>query len=385
VSGTDVISYVPKGSWNAPATATGIDVVNVEGNSITNIFVPTGTDVVNSCASNSLTGQTVCTANNNHVYILKGTGLDPAVSNPLTDAGSGSIAFSGGMVTTAGVTMDATHNQALIGLSLAGTAGYQFLDLGPNPTFEQAFATQNANGLLSEAPLIDPVHQLILSAAENNNVEAVNVATSTSPQFYEHHVAATGELDSTAEDCSTGVVLAPEEFSHPSQVEIADVSNPGTPPNAVFTPGAPGSWMAPEQIQTLTGSDFSSGATGSAVAQGTHTGVISGEFGGDTLTALALPTTSGQGVTPAMSNWLSCQIGPDQSGKAFEMGSDPHTLAAYQSPNGGDAMALLVNLGATEMVKVDLTKMLNLAATGTPNVCDSGTLDSNTESFIPLP
>ena len=38
-----------------------------------------------------------------------------------------------------------------------------------------------------------------------------------------------------------------------------------------------------------------------------------------------------------------------------------HTLAAYQSPNGGDAIALLVNEGPTEMVRVDLTPMLNSA------------------------
>jgi hypothetical protein len=68
------------------------------------------------------------------------------------------------------------------------------------------------------------------------------------------------------------------------------------------------------------------------------------------------------------------------------MGDDPHTLAAYQSPNGGDAVALLVNEGATEMVRVDLTAMLNpsiVPATG--NVCNSTTLPASTETFIPLP
>jgi hypothetical protein len=68
------------------------------------------------------------------------------------------------------------------------------------------------------------------------------------------------------------------------------------------------------------------------------------------------------------------------------MGLDPHTLAAYQSPNGGDAIALMVNDGATEMVRVDLTDMLNptiVPATG--NVCNGGTLPASAESFIPLP
>lgn len=381
VSGKNVISYVPKGSWGSPAT--GIDVVNVEGTSITDTLIPTGSDVINSCASNSVTGQTVCTANNSDVYILKGTGLDPSVSpNPLVDGGSGTISFSGGSATTTGVSMDATDNKALIALSVGGVAGFQFLDLATD-TFESAFTTNDPGGAISEDPLIDPVHHLILSAAEDNNYELVNVSTSTSPQFFEHPVSGVGgELDSSAEDCSTGIIFAPAEFSGPSQVEIADI----TGSHAVFTPGTPGSWTAPEQVQTLAGSNLSAGPSGSAVAQGTHTGVVAGEFGGHGLTALALPTTSGTGATPAFSNWLSCETGPDPSGNAFFMGDDPHTLAAYQSPNGGDAIALLVNQGATEMVRVDLTDMLNptiVPATG--NVCTSSTLPSSAETFIPLP
>jgi hypothetical protein len=385
VSGTDVISYVPKGNWGSGAT--GIDVVNVEGSSITNTQIPTGSDAINSCASNSVTGQTVCTANNNDVYVLKGTGLDPSVSpNPLTDGGSGTITFSGGSATTTGVSMDATDNKALLALSVGGVGGFQFLNLATD-TFEPAFTTQDSTGQISEDPLIDPVHHLIVSAAEDNNYELTDVSTSTAPKFFEHPVpSVSGSLDSSAEDCSTGIILAPAEFSSPSQVEIADISNPGTAPNAVFTPGTPGSWTAPEQVQTLAGSSLSAGASGSAVAQGTHTGVIAGEFGGDSLTALALPATSGTGAVPAISNWVSCETGPDPSGNPFSMGLDPHTLAAYQSPNGGDAIALMVNDGATQMVRVDLTDMLNPAIVpATGNVCNSATLPSSAETFIPLP
>lgn len=379
IFGPDVISYVPKGAWDSATT--GIDVVNVEGASITTSQVSTGSDVINSCASNSVTGQTVCTANNNDVYILKGTGLDPSVStNPLTDGGSGTISFSGGSATTSGVSMDTPDNKALLALSVGSVAGFQFLDLATD-TFEPAFTTQDPNGQISEDPLIDPGHNLILSADEDDNYELVNVTTSTAPQFYEHLVSSVGgSLDSSAEDCSTGIILAPAEESSPSQVEIADVSK------AVFTPGSPGSWSAPEQVQTLTGSNLSAGDSGSAVAQGTDTGVVAGEFGGDGLTAMALPTSSGTGATPAITNWVSCETGPDPSANPFSMGDDPHTLAAYQSPNGGDAIALLVNEGATEMVRVDLTTMLNPAADpATGNVCDSGTLASSAETFIPLP
>ena len=376
VSGKNVTSYVPKGNWSS--STTGIDVVNVEGTSITSTQIPTGTDVINSCASNSVTGQTVCTANNSDVWVLKGTGLDPSVTtNPLTDGGSGQIGFSGGSATTTGVSMDATNNRALIGLSVGGVAGFQFLDLATD-TFEPAFTTRDPGGEISEDPLIDPVHHLIVSASEDNNVELANVSTSTSPQFFEHPVSGvSGQLDSSAEDCSTGVIFAPAEFSDPSQLEIADI----TGSHAVFTPGTPGSWTAPEQVQTLTGSSLSAGPSGSAVAQGTHTGVVAGEFGGDGLTALALPTTSGTGAVPAVSNWVSCE-----TGNGFSMGDDPHTLAAYQSPNSGDAIALIVNGGATQMVMVNLTDMLNPAIVpATGNVCTGATLPPSVETFIPLP
>ena len=63
------------------------------------------------------------------------------------------------------------------------------------------------------------------------------MSNSTSPKLYENPISGvSGELDSTSEDCSTGIVLAPAEFSGPSQVTIADIENPGTAPEAVFTP-----------------------------------------------------------------------------------------------------------------------------------------------------
>jgi hypothetical protein len=362
-------------------------VVNVEGSSITDTLVPTASPV-NSCASNSLTGQTVCTANDTDVYVLDGT----TIVKTLTDGGTGTVGFSGGSATTTGVSMDATDNKALIALSVGGVGGFQFLDLATD-TFEPPFATENPGGEISEDPLMDPVHHLILSASEDNNFEAINVSNTASPQFYENPISGLSgevELDSTSEDCSTGIVLAPGEFSEPSQVEIADFSNPGTSPEAVFTPGTPGSWTAPEQVQTLTGSYLSAGSSGSAVAQGTHTGVLSGEFGGDNLTALALPTTSGSGAVPAISNWMTCNIPTLPDGSTFSTGFDPHTLAAYKSPNTGDAMALLADWptasAPTYLALVDLTKMLNpTAVPGSGNVCTAGTLPSSVVSFVQLP
>jgi len=338
--------------------------------------IPTAPDAINSCASNPITGQTVCTANNNHVYILQGTALDSSVSpNPLESGGTGAIQFSGGSCTNCGVMMDAIHNKAALALSVSGAPGFQFLDLGPSPTFEPPFASPS--GRISEDPLLDPINNLLLSATEANNYEIVDVGTSTSPAFFENPIPGPGEADSSSQDCSTRIALAPYEDSSPSAVYLADLTQ------ATFSPGSPGTWTVPataEQVQILTNSFLNSGANGSSVAQGTHTGVITGEFGGNTLTAIALPTTSGSG-TPTITNWMSCAISP-----TFDNSLDPHAITAYQSPNTGDAIALVSGNDQSILAVVDLTLMLSLAET-TPgsHLCASGILPSTVVSFVTVP
>ena len=382
VSGSNVVAYVPKGNWSVTLN-TGVAAVNVEGTSITDTLIPT-TSVVNSCASNPITGQTVCTANNTDVYVIKGTALDPAVAtNPLTSAGSGQIQFSGGRCTNCGVAMDATHNKAVISMSLAGQGGFQFLNLGAAPAFEAAFASQSPTSFfanISEDPLIDPIRNLLLSAAETNNYEIIDVANSTTPAFFEHPVSTVGFLDSSGEDCSTGIVLAPAEFSGPSNIFIADISNPVFAP---FTPGSPGTWTAPSQVQTLSESFLNDGPSGLAVAQGTHTGIVTGEFGGDAITAFLLPAVSGAGATPAITDWLSCNIG-----NGFSNGFDPHTVTAYRSPATGHAIAVLANGGANRLAVVDLTNMLDstiVPRTFAGHGCAAGPLPPSVVRFITVP
>src|SRR5207237_970909 len=178
-----------------------------------------------------------------------------------------------------------------------------------------------------------------------------NVATTTSPAFFENSgIPAGGDLDSSAEDCSTGIALAPAEFSIPSSIFIADLKQ------ATFTPGSPaGIWTAASQVQSLSEAVLAAGASSTAVAQGPHTGIVSGEFGGDAITAIALPAISGSG-TPAIKDWVTCRIG-----SGFSNGLDPHTVTAYQSPNSSKhAFALLANGGASEVAVVHLTLMLDV-------------------------
>jgi hypothetical protein len=79
------------------------------------------------------------------------------------------------------------------------------------------------------------------------------------------------------------------------------------------------------------------------VAQGTHTGILSGEFGGDAVTAIRLPATSGSGI-PAITDWVTCSIG-----NGFSNGFDPHTLTAYLSPNSSHAVGVLANSDASTL------------------------------------
>jgi hypothetical protein len=366
LTGANVVAYVPKGSWgnNTP----GVSTVNVEPTPGpgTAIATPAGTGV-NSCAANSVTGQVVCTANNANVYLLSGTTL----SNTLTSGGSGLISFSGGACTNCSVAMDAVHNKAVIGLSVAGAPGFQVLDLSTS-SFGTAFPSPA--GAISEDPLIDPTRNFLLSANELNDYEIIDLSTGAA--FENRPTGNAGELDSSAEECSTGIVLAPAEFPITSQVFIADLTQ------ATFTAGSPGTWTAPSQVQTLTESNLQFGASGSAVAQGTHTGILTGEFGGDAITAIKLPATSGSG-TPAISDWVTCSIGG-----GFFNGGDPHTVTAYQSPNSGDGIAVLANGVASGVAVVDLTKMLDptvVPRTVGGHGCAAGTLPATVVSFIGVP
>jgi hypothetical protein len=383
VQGTSVSSYVAKGNWSVTPT-TGVSVVNIEGSSVTPTLIPTPS-TVNSCAPNPSTGTTVCTANNTDVYLLSGTSL----SGTLTSSGSGGIGFSGGGCTNCGVAMDAIHNKAVIGLSVGGVPGFQFLDLGTS-TFEPALASPS--GRISEDPLIDPTRNtvgldtttgnaagaLLLSAAENGNYEIIDVTTSTSPASFEHATGG-GLLDSSGEDCSTAIALAPDEASGASSVYIADLTQ------ATYTAGSPGTWTVPagaDQNQVLSES-FLSPPGGIAVAQGTHTGVVAGEFESSALTAIALPVASGSGA-PAIGDWVTCSI------SGFLSGFDSHTITAYKSPNigPGHAIALLANAGATSVAVVDLTAMLNptiVPRTVGGHGCVSGTLPATVVSFVAVP
>ena len=212
----------------------------------------------------------------------------------------------------------------------------------------------------------------------------------TAPTFFENApTGLLGEFDSAAEDCSTGIALSTVENT--GQLFIADLEQ------AVFTPGTPsGTWTDPgSQVQNFPEFlQLFAGTSGAAVAAGSHIAEIAGEFGGSPFGAVELPSTSGSG-TPAVVDYIECNVPDDPSGTPWAMGLDPHTSTAYTSPNTGDAMALFANSAPpTFLAVIDLTKLLNPAIVPritngfpTANTCDP-TVDlvaAGVVSFVAVP
>ena len=309
-------------------------------------------NTVNSCSSNSNTGQTVCVANNTDVYLITGSTLN----STLTSGATTTQRFSGGSCMNCGVVIDSSVNKALVtvGLTSGGPGGYQFLDLGATPTFETPIA---AFAETSEDVSIDPIRHLVLSPNERpGNYQILNTSTSTPMLFNNTTTFGFTFFDSAAEDCTTGIALATTENA--GNIFIADLTQ------ATFTPGTPGTWSAPGQVVDIPDFDgFSAGTCGIAVAPGTHLGIVTGEFGGALEGVIQLPATSGSG-TPAFVDWVAFTMPDDPSGAMWSEGRDPHTVTAYVSPNSKKAFGVMANETFTFLAVADLQGLLSAPRTG---------------------
>jgi len=325
-----VTAYVPNGAWDTGSTGLTVKQIEPSGGSPTAGLAETAVatpHVVNSCGVDPTTGKAVCTANNTDVYLLTGSTL----TTTLTSGATGTAGFSGGSCMNCGLAINGVTHQAVITEGLSGSpsgTGIQFLDLTSN-TFGPAIPTANE---VSEDITIDPARGLIASPNEGSTYDLIQFTAADTTSEFAKFVGA-GEFDSAAEDCSTGIGLAAIEFTE--NVYLTDFTQ------AVFTPGAPGTWTAPQAIVPLTTSPyagFAAGTCGLAVAPGgSHLAVVTGEFGGNTFAVLQLPATSGSG-TPALTDYAVAALPGGFSG-----GLDPHTMTAYTSPNNGKAYALFAN------------------------------------------
>jgi hypothetical protein len=337
---TTVQAYVPNGCWGC--STTGVQFVPIEGSG-SPASIATA-NAVNACSSNSVTGQTVCTANNTDVYLMTGSTL----SKTLTSGSNSEASFSGGECENCGVAIDPLTNTAFISMGYNDRDGIQPLNLNNN-----TFSTPTSSTyVVSENISVDATRNLILSPGEDGVYDLFQLGATGSLTEYANGVG--GELDSAAEDCSTGIALASDEFT--DNVFIADLTQ------AKFTSGSPGSWTAPNQFLAIPDFvNFSAGTDGISVSPGnSHLGIVTGEFGGSQFGVLSLPTSSGSG-TPALVDWAGASIPSTPDGDTFENGFDPHTITAYVSPNTQKAYGLIADWATdvpTYLAVIDLKALL---------------------------
>lgn len=357
--GKNVDAYVPHGCWECGGT--GVGLVPIEGTDTPATIATPG--VVNACSSDAITGETVCTANTNDVYLITGSTLNTT----LTSGANQSTSFSGGACRNCGVAIDAANNTAYIEEGVAGGSsgeGIQALNLATN-AFNAPFPMHFH---VSENIAVDPNLNYIFSPGEDSNYTVLQIAPGVPPSGgalteFGEAIPTDADLDSAAEDCTTGIALSSSEFT--SHVIIQDMTQ------AVFTPGTPGTYTAPEQSVTLTGGFYAAGTSGISIAPGSsHLAVVTGEFGGNTFSVLQLPSTSGTG-TPNFVDYANTSIPANPAGagspcgSGFSAGLDPHTLTAYTSPNDGKPYALFANSPTPNcLVRVDMQAIMAAPRSG---------------------
>jgi hypothetical protein len=331
--GPKVTAYVPNGWWGG--SSTGVRVVPIEP--IVGLgapsLVPTPA-VVNSCSANPATGETVCTANSNDIYRINGSSLTSTVVSGATSTPF----FSGGSCRNCGVAINALTNTAYITIGVAGSpssSGIQGLNLNTG-ALSAPFSLRH---IVSENISVDAGRNLLLTPGEDNSYGLVQLSPSGGllAEFANTTIGGSGEYDSAAEDCTTGVALAANEFA--SQVSIADLNQ------ATFVPGSPGNWSSPSSVFTFAGG-FSAGVSGISVAPGSsHLGLATGEFGGQSFAVFLLPPAPATGGTvPTIVDYVYVPNLPNTpDGRAFQAGFDPHTITAYTSPNDGKPYAVIAD------------------------------------------
>jgi hypothetical protein len=329
VAGTNVNAFVPFGYWEGGST--GIEEVPLEGTGVAANFATTG--AVNSCAANSVTDEVVCTENSTNVDIINGSTLTTITSGANTFAD-----FTGGSCENCGVGINAANNTAVIAMGLVGGGGGPFGGFSGVQVLNLATNTFNTpvplTHYVSEDISIDSGRNLILSPGEGGVYDLLQIGAGNTLTEFGNSVG--GELDSAAEDCTTGIALASIEFS--DEVYITDLTQ------ATFVPGAPGTWSAPGQFVNLVDSGYSAGTSGISSAPGSgHLAVVTGEFGGSAYSALQLPATSGSGTPTLADHAYVAAMPPTPDGAGFTAGFDPHTVTAYTSPNTNKSYAVFAD------------------------------------------
>jgi hypothetical protein len=343
--------------------------------------------IINTCAGNSLTGMVVCTSNGTTVYAINTT-TGVTTTLPPDGASVGAFEqFSGGSCETCNVTIDPIHNVAYLSVATTTTAGsvaaIQPLTLS-GTLGTSSFGTLIPTGqqATSEDIVVDPQRGLILSPIEgaeetssntgDYQIIQLNVGSDGGPQVFNLTnpsggeavpTASFGGFDSAAEDCTTGIGLASDEFT--GDIFLVNLSSPTL---TAATSTAVGTWV-PSSTDFFPLTEFNAlsspdgpeaGASTIVVAPG-HIAVVGGEFGGNTFAVVQLPSSASGSLQPT--GYVVAQLPDTPDNNPWSFGHDPHTVTAYQSPNNGKSYAVFEDdFGDTRtyLAVVDLEALLAL-------------------------
>ncbi len=419
----NVIAYTPVGSWEQtdPATNLGVRWVPLESASgalqgaadvTPNAgVIPFG--VVNTCSADSSgSGNVVCTGNDPTIYLINGQHTVGTVNN--SAQATGFEGFSGGECMNCNVAVDPLTHKAYVSVGQSSNqAAIMPLDINrafANPADPTALGAliQLNQSASSEQIVTDVTRDAVLSANENGFVQFIDATTGT---VYNYDLGplpglVDEELDSTSEDCSTGIAVAPVEFGAFHQMVLLDLTQAAfdrtsgqwgtgkcTLDNApcatdancanhcdtahgqcilgahacvtdadcpvVSTCANPFSGVGLAAFPELN-SDFGVFGGAAITADGSHLGILSTEFGGSQLITFKLPTVAGG--TPVLADYVVSTMPNNPDGSAWVMGYDPHTIGAYTSPNTGRQFGVLqnnVSTGSRYLAIIDLDLLLN--------------------------
>src|SRR5262249_9787652 len=158
-------------------------------------------------------GKSVCVDNGTGVYMLDS--LAGGLSGTTNTASNAFASFSGGSCHNCGVAVNALTNEAVIAMGFTPSPSNSALQVMSLPT--GTFSTQfPMTHLISENISIDPTRGYILSPNEFGNYAIVqfNSSSGVLQTEFGNQLTPTRELDSAAEDCTTGIALSVGEFTN---------------------------------------------------------------------------------------------------------------------------------------------------------------------------
>lgn len=391
ISGSDVTLFVPNTTYNSLRMGSVKKIIESAPGAAATRTQRLKTGYSNSCAASPATGTAVCSGAFGTSYIVK-------TNNTVLPFKTGIkklIHFTGGSCANCTVGIDDAAGQAII----ATSAGYLPVQISP-PAQLPIISTKN--DVISGNFGFDPVNRRILSP----NYEILNLKHfTTGPPHYQiirmsdgvaFDLADEAEFfnaqgtcttaggttqrdalpDSGAYDVSTGIAYG--TFRSPADcvpdlvedIALFDLTQ------ATFDT-ASGSWTTPgKRVQTLSEmTNLSNGITGIAIVPGQHLALVADRRehsgGGGGFGALSLPTTSGSGI-PSIQDWVQANLPDDPSGKPWRMSFEPNGLTAYESPNTGHGMGVIINQKRTYAAVIDIPALLTASRqTGTSHTVSS--------------